>query len=43
MIDFHQEGEITTFHDLYRVFDTNEYLINLEERLLRVMEKAATT
>jgi glucosyl-3-phosphoglycerate synthase len=33
MSDFHQEGTITTFHDLYRAFDTNEYLINLEERL----------
>jgi glucosyl-3-phosphoglycerate synthase len=33
MSDFHQEGTITTFHDLYRAFDLNEYLINLEERL----------
>ncbi len=33
MADFHQEGTITTFHDLYRAFDINEYLINLEERL----------
>jgi glucosyl-3-phosphoglycerate synthase len=35
MTDFHQEGNITTFHDLYRIFDINEYLKNLEERLLR--------
>jgi glucosyl-3-phosphoglycerate synthase len=35
MTDFHQEGNITTFHDLYRIFDINEYLINLEDRLLR--------
>jgi glucosyl-3-phosphoglycerate synthase len=39
MTDFHQEGDITTFHDLYRVFDANEYLINLEERLLRYSHK----
>jgi glucosyl-3-phosphoglycerate synthase len=39
MTDFHQEGNITTFHDLYKVFDTNEYLINLEERLLRYARK----
>jgi glucosyl-3-phosphoglycerate synthase len=39
MTDFHQEGEITTFHDLYRVFDTKEYLINLEERLLGYARK----
>ncbi len=39
MTDFHQEGDITTFHDLYKVFDSNEYLINLEERLLRYSRK----
>ena len=39
MTDFHQEGDITTFHDLYRVFDTNEYLANLEERLLGYARK----
>jgi glucosyl-3-phosphoglycerate synthase len=39
MTDFHQEGDITTFHDLYRVFDTNEYLANLEERLLSYARK----
>jgi glucosyl-3-phosphoglycerate synthase len=39
MTDFHQEGDITTFHDLYRVFDTDEYLINLEERLEKYARK----
>jgi len=39
MTDFHQEGDVTTFHDLYRVFDTNEYLIKLEERLLHYARK----
>jgi glucosyl-3-phosphoglycerate synthase len=39
MSDFHQEGTITTFHDLYRAFDQNEYLINLEERLERHARK----
>ena len=39
MSDFHQEGEITTFHDLYRAFDTDEYLINLEERLEKFSRK----
>jgi glucosyl-3-phosphoglycerate synthase len=39
MTDFHQEREITTFHDLYRVFDVNEYLANLEERLLSYARK----
>jgi glucosyl-3-phosphoglycerate synthase len=33
MADFHQEGTITTFHDLYRVFDQDDYLINLEKKL----------
>lgn len=33
MTDFHQEGTITTFHALYRAFDPDEYLINLEKRL----------
>jgi glucosyl-3-phosphoglycerate synthase len=35
MADFHQEGTITTFHDLYEAFDYKEYLTNLEEKLLR--------
>jgi len=39
MSDFHQEGAITTFHDLYRVFDADEYLANLEDRLLRYARK----
>ena len=39
MTDFHQEGNITTFHDLYRIFDINEYLKNLEERLLLFARK----
>jgi len=39
MADFHQEGTITTFHDLYRAFDTNEYLINLEQRLEKYARK----
>ncbi len=39
MADFHQEGTITTFHDLYRAFDTNEYLINLEARLEKYARK----
>lgn len=33
MADFHQEGTITTLHDIYRVFDPNEYLKSLEEKL----------
>ena len=39
MADFHQEGTITTFHDLYRAFDTDEYLTYLEERLHRYARK----
>ena len=39
MSDFHQEGETTTFHDLYRAFDPDEYLINLEERLEKYARK----
>jgi len=39
MADFHQEGTITTFHDLYRVFDPNEYLINLEDKLEKYASK----
>ena len=40
MTDFHQEGTITNFHDLYKAFDSDEYLINLEERLLRYTHKS---
>ncbi len=39
MADFHQEGTITTFHDLYRAFDTEEYLVKLEERLVNYTQK----
>lgn len=39
MTDFHQESTITTFHDLYRAFDPDEYLINLEERLERFAKR----
>lgn len=39
MTDFHQEGAITTFHDLYKAFDTDQYLINLEERLEKFARK----
>lgn len=43
MTDFHQEGKITSFHDLYRVFDTAEYLSGLEDRLLRYSRKTKIT
>ncbi len=43
MTDFHQDGEITTFHDLYKVFDADEYLINLEERLEKYAGKTKIT
>lgn len=33
MADFHQEGLITTLHALYKVFDPEEYLISLEQKL----------
>jgi len=33
MSDFHQEGIITTLHALYDVFDREEYLIGLEQKL----------
>jgi len=39
MADFHQEGTITTIHDLYKAFDSQEYLINLEDKLLRNARK----
>jgi glucosyl-3-phosphoglycerate synthase len=39
MADFHQEGTITTFHDLYGSFDPGEYLVNLEERLQQYSKK----
>ena len=39
MADFHQEGTITTFHDLYRAFDPEEYLVNLEARLVKFTQK----
>jgi glucosyl-3-phosphoglycerate synthase len=39
LADFHQEGTITIFHDLYKAFDPDEYLINLEEKLLRYSRK----
>ncbi|MHC4756226.1 MAG: glycosyltransferase family protein [Planctomycetota bacterium] len=39
MTDFHQEGKITTFHDLYRAFDPDDYLVNLEERLEKYARK----
>ncbi len=39
MSDFHQEGMITTFHDLYRAFDPDEYLVNLEERIEKYARK----
>jgi glucosyl-3-phosphoglycerate synthase len=39
LADFHQEGTITTFHDLYKAFDPDEYLINLEEKLVRYARK----
>ena len=43
MADFHQEGKITSFHDLYRVFDPAEYLTNLEGRLLNYSRKTKIT
>lgn len=33
MTDFHQDKIITTLHDLYTIFDREEYLFNLEKRL----------
>ncbi|MBI4620769.1 MAG: glycosyl transferase [Desulfobacterales bacterium] len=33
MTDFHQEGIITTLHALYEVFDREEYLMGLEQKL----------
>lgn len=39
MADFHQEGTITSLHDLYRAFDIDEYLINLEDRLEKFARK----
>ncbi|MFH2012129.1 MAG: glycosyl transferase [Pseudomonadota bacterium] len=33
MADFHQEGTITTLHALYEVFDVEEYLAGLEQKL----------
>ncbi len=39
MTDFYQEGTITTFHDLYRAFDPDEYLVNLEEKLEQYSRK----
>jgi glucosyl-3-phosphoglycerate synthase len=33
MADFHQEGLITTLHALYRAFDVDDYLSNLEKKL----------
>jgi glucosyl-3-phosphoglycerate synthase len=33
MADFHQEGLITTLHDLYGAFDRDEYLTRLEKKL----------
>ncbi len=33
MTDFHQEGNVTTLHDLYRAFDREEYLLNLERKI----------
>jgi glucosyl-3-phosphoglycerate synthase len=34
MTDFHQEGIITTLHSLYEAFDTEEYLVELEKKLM---------
>jgi glucosyl-3-phosphoglycerate synthase len=34
MADFHQEGLITTLHALYEAFDRDEYLINMEKKLV---------
>ncbi|MFH1625158.1 MAG: hypothetical protein ABID54_08375 [Pseudomonadota bacterium] len=33
MSDFHQEGIITTLHGLYEIFDREEYLTSLEQKL----------
>ncbi len=33
MTDFHQEGIITTLHSLYEIFDREEYLAGLEQKL----------
>jgi glucosyl-3-phosphoglycerate synthase len=33
MVDFHQEGLITTLHSLYEAFDREEYLAGLEKKL----------
>ena len=33
MVDFHQEGIITTLHGLHEIFDTRKYLENLEQKL----------
>ncbi len=33
MVDFHQEGIITTLHGLHEAFDREEYLENLESKL----------
>jgi len=34
MADFHQEGVITTLHSLYEAFDREDYLKNLEKKLV---------
>ncbi|MDW7772128.1 MAG: hypothetical protein SCH71_04475 [Desulfobulbaceae bacterium] len=34
MADFHQEGIVTTLHSLYEVFDREEYLEDLERKLV---------
>jgi glucosyl-3-phosphoglycerate synthase len=34
MADFHQEGVITTLHSLYEAFDRDEYLEELEKKLV---------
>jgi glucosyl-3-phosphoglycerate synthase len=33
MVDFHQEGTITTIHDLYEILDRTSYLTSLESKL----------
>ena len=33
MADFHQDGIVTTIHDLYEILDHNSYLTSLEARL----------
>jgi glucosyl-3-phosphoglycerate synthase len=35
MADFHQEGFITTLHSLYEAFDRDEYLEELERKLVK--------